>query len=303
MTGLNILSLVLWGEGVRRTGEGIVGCQSKVQHEIDCHPELISGSCEILKHRGQSDVQKMLKQFQHDANSLKRTYLPIHLFSYSLHKKAAFTLAEVLITLGIIGIVAAMTLPALIANYQRKVLETSFKKSYSVVSQAVQRLIDDEGYIPKAENFGMGEFNVVLKNYIGSIGNIPMQGETFPNWFTAFYRTYNKRSLSGSAQWWFDDGYFTAVDGSFIFVDNSNTENLLIGVDTNGKKAPNLLGHDVFLFELDSETGALRGYDGYNKRGDEESKYCDKNSTSGLNGLSCSFEALKNPDEYFKNLP
>ena len=40
-------------------------------------------------------------------NFLKRTYSPIHLFSYSLHKKAAFTLAEVLITLGIIGVVAA----------------------------------------------------------------------------------------------------------------------------------------------------------------------------------------------------
>ena len=227
--------------------------------------------------------------------ALIRTYSPIHLFTHSLKKRAAFTLAEVLITLGIIGVVAAMTMPSLVANYQRKVLETSFKKSYSVVSQAVQRLIDDEGYIPKSENFGMGEFNVLLTKYIESTGQIPMDGKSFINCFTDFYRTYNKRNLSATAQWWFDDGYFTAVDGTFIFVDNSNTENLLIGVDTNGKKAPNLLGHDVFLFELDSETGALKGYDGYNKRGDEGSKYCDKNSSSGLNGLSCSFEASKIP--------
>ena len=40
-----------------------------------------------------------------------------------MEKKQAFTLAETLITLGIIGIVAAMTMPALIANYQKKVLE------------------------------------------------------------------------------------------------------------------------------------------------------------------------------------
>ncbi len=51
-------------------------------------------------------------------------------------KKAAFTLAEVLITLGVIGIVAAMTLPTLIANYQKKVVETKVKTFYSKLNQA-----------------------------------------------------------------------------------------------------------------------------------------------------------------------
>ena len=122
MTGLNIFPLTLLGEGVRRTGERVVGCQSNVPHEIDCHPELVSGSHQILKHRGQSDVQKMLKQVQHDGNSPKRTYSHINLFTYSLSKCTAFTLAEVLITLGIIGVVAALTMPALITNYQKKLL-------------------------------------------------------------------------------------------------------------------------------------------------------------------------------------
>ena len=45
-----------------------------------------------------------------------------------------FTLAEVLITLGIIGVVAAMTIPTLIANYQKKVLENQFKKGYSTLA-------------------------------------------------------------------------------------------------------------------------------------------------------------------------
>lgn len=40
----------------------------------------------------------------------------------------AFTLAEVLITLGIIGIVAALTLPALIQNNRNKELQTGLKK-------------------------------------------------------------------------------------------------------------------------------------------------------------------------------
>ena len=49
--------------------------------------------------------------------------------------KKAFTLAEVLITLGIIGVVAAMTLPSLINNIQSKQLEAGLKKQYSIISQ------------------------------------------------------------------------------------------------------------------------------------------------------------------------
>ncbi len=52
--------------------------------------------------------------------------------------KPAFTLAEVLITLGIIGVVAAMTLPALIEHHQKKVVETHLQKFYTVINQAIK---------------------------------------------------------------------------------------------------------------------------------------------------------------------
>ncbi len=60
-------------------------------------------------------------------------------------KKVAFTLAEVLITLAIIGVVAAITIPAIIANYQDKVLETAYKKSMSVLSNALNLAIANNG--------------------------------------------------------------------------------------------------------------------------------------------------------------
>ena len=80
-------------------------------------------------------------------NDIKLTYRPNVLSSYrlknkfssrftlhsSLNKRAAFTLAEVLITLGIIGVVAAITMPALMANYQKMVLRQQFKKAYNTV--------------------------------------------------------------------------------------------------------------------------------------------------------------------------
>ena len=55
-----------------------------------------------------------------------------------ISKKAAFTLAEVLITLGIIGVVAAMTLPALIQNNKETELTTRAKKTYSEINQAIK---------------------------------------------------------------------------------------------------------------------------------------------------------------------
>lgn len=61
------------------------------------------------------------------------------------NKTVGFTLAEVLITLGIIGIVAAMTLPAVINRTQSKELETQFKKVYSELNQIAQLFKNEKG--------------------------------------------------------------------------------------------------------------------------------------------------------------
>ena len=60
-------------------------------------------------------------------------------------KIKGFTLAEVLITLGIIGIVAAMTLPAVTGKYRKKVVETKLKRFYSVANAAVKASELDNG--------------------------------------------------------------------------------------------------------------------------------------------------------------
>ena len=60
-------------------------------------------------------------------------------------KKAAFTLAEVLITLGIIGIVAAMTIPTLISNYQEKQTVSKLQKVYATLKNALEMAKVDNG--------------------------------------------------------------------------------------------------------------------------------------------------------------
>lgn len=61
--------------------------------------------------------------------------------------RMAFTLAEVLITLGIISVVAALMLPAVINNIKEKQYETAMKKGYSVLSQALARMNEEQGFI------------------------------------------------------------------------------------------------------------------------------------------------------------
>ena len=60
-----------------------------------------------------------------------------HVAHWNNSRKIAFTLAEVLITLGIIGVVAALTIPTLMANHRKKVVETKLEKIYSVMNQAI----------------------------------------------------------------------------------------------------------------------------------------------------------------------
>ncbi len=60
-------------------------------------------------------------------------------------KKIGFTLAEVLITLGVIGIVAAMTIPTLIQSYKKKVVETRLVNFYSTINQALRLSEVDNG--------------------------------------------------------------------------------------------------------------------------------------------------------------
>lgn len=76
-----------------------------------------------------------------------------------------FTLAEVLITLGIIGIVAAMTLPALTAKYRKHVVVTRMQKFYTVFNQAIK--------ISELENGEMDTWdmkaNSSYNNYKGSV--------------------------------------------------------------------------------------------------------------------------------------
>ena len=76
-------------------------------------------------------------------------------------KCTAFTLAEVLITLGIIGIVAALTIPVLYSKYQQKVTETRFERVYSDLTKAF-----NAGAIENGEEYFMQSWQMPYNDYI-----------------------------------------------------------------------------------------------------------------------------------------
>jgi len=102
--------------------------QHKVQTGSHASPQLCGSLC-LTKREGNNFHDKDFSRFT----------------SHFSLKSAAFTLAEVLITLGIIGIVAALTLPTLITNYQKSVVAGRVKKFYSTVNQAIKLSEADNG--------------------------------------------------------------------------------------------------------------------------------------------------------------
>ena len=73
-------------------------------------------------------------------------------------RRVAFTLAEVLITLGIIGVVAAITIPTLIAKYQLKEGTVALKKAISVLNQAAAKTVVDFGSVPECYSWSSSPY-------------------------------------------------------------------------------------------------------------------------------------------------
>lgn len=216
-----------------------------------------------------------------------------------------FTLAEVLITLGIIGVVSAMTLPALVNQTQGKELEAGLQKTYSVLQTAFNQMAYDEGQIINNTNYPDNTFMPKFKKYFKvskDCGNQscenPFVDEDGMARVSKNYKTYNNKKLQNNK---FDDGQVFVSDGMFIMVENmTGGVHLFITVDINGyNKKPNRWGHDLFTFQV-MDNGKLLPMGAEGTTHNERS--CSATSTSTINGIGCTYRALTEKD-YFKNLP
>lgn len=188
-------------------------------------------------------------------------------------KIKAFTLAEVLITLAIIGVVAALTIPVLISNYQKAQYVSNFEKVYSTLNQAFAKYAADQGcdkdlqctdlFSDTVEN-NVTKWDDFVENYLKVVKNCGTNAgqHCFPDSINylkypsyVFYvdnqTDYYKVILADGMSLGFtsgDAGNFNCT----AYTSGYSTTNQVYGLcgflvlDTNGLKGPNITGRDSF---------------------------------------------------------
>lgn len=182
-------------------------------------------------------------------------------------KKSGFTLAEVLITLGIIGVVAAITLPTMIKNYQKQVTASKLKKVYTVLNQAFKLSETQHGeyqYWENAEDIGANEyFNKYLHPYMKVL-------KVCNSYYDCKYKNQYPWKLSNGDMYQYSflsqnsRVAFIVTDGILINIFIQSGENYehidnKIFVDLNGGEGVNTFGKDVFIFQR-TPSGLIQPY-------------------------------------------
>lgn len=201
-------------------------------------------------------------------------------------KVSAFTLAEVLITLGIIGIVAAMTIPTLQANNNKQEYVTRLKKAYTIFNQAVMQMSNDMGCPGDLRCTGLfiynsGEINQAtqrvgdeLVKYFKVVQNCQLLGGCFStkvcskfdgtvcgDWSTpgGYYRFITADSMTFAIGLWSTSGELVDSCQNFYPIDVC----AVVYIDVNGpSKGPNYEGRDIFRFGLTRQAPLLYPYGG-----------------------------------------
>ena len=212
------------------------------------------------------------------AFTLAEVFSP-HCASY---RKIAFTLAEVLITLGIIGVVAALTIPTLIAKHQKHVWYTQFRKAASVLENAINMYNNDHGCGEKVkhcdspgncyENYNdlcaLDEgIDAPLADRLSEYMNVVqwINEDNYEDICAGYEKLPPASDYDGTGRdddpmylckddrggVNYDKGYAFITNDGMLF--NLATDDGLGGgrvVDINGPKGPNIYGRDIFVFYL-----------------------------------------------------
>ncbi len=173
--------------------------------------------------------------------------------------KKAFTLAEILITLGIIGIVAAMTLPTLLAKINERQTISKLRQSQSILTQAIR--LSEEQYggavgWTNSEISGKGATDIAekLKTSLKILEDCGVK-DTQMKCFADDYKYKNGKATNIHHS---TSGYHYKIkllNGSGIMWratsegEKNQDVSIYFFIDTNGPKPPNTLGMDFFLFE------------------------------------------------------
>ncbi len=162
-----------------------------------------------------------------------------------------FTLAEVLVTLGIIGVVSAMTVPTLMQNHQRKTYVVQLHKVYNELTQAAEMYMTDHNAVNMREA-GINSQEALDEFVKSSFKVIQDCGATST---PCFAPNSEYRKISGVAAVGTElKGYVTLASGVSLGYTYGLHETAsyiaTFDIDINGQQGPNIAGRDVFTFML-----------------------------------------------------
>lgn len=236
-------------------------------------------------------------------------------FTNAQNRHEGFTLAEVLIVIGIIGVIAAMTIPQLITNINDIRFRSQFFKSYSLLKQAMKNMEADDNMIDPSKKFTDAN-EKVYRNFRLYFSNTVdcgyLEAKTHATGCydygkdTSAYLTMDGKTKINKNL--FDDGQLLMPDGSLFLFENPTSDSqekatrIWIWVDLNNAlNPPNRLGYDLFCFQI-TDDGELKpmGQTGTTYADTETANYCDKNSSGSLNGISCANKLIQNRQSYFR---
>lgn len=206
-----------------------------------------------------------------------------------IEKQKGFTLAEVLITLGIIGVVAAMTIPTLIAKTQKNQTVTKLQKAISVLNQAYKMSYAENGEIDADEQMELGAEQYFKEYWAPYIKVNQFCSDAFNCGYTSAY-PMSKLNGAGAGWHWTSDRrrtLFSTMDGFTYLIVSSyyndatkkQVSETLIFVDVNGPSKPNRYGRDIFQLVTSSNGGGIHPY-GYNLTDKEVKDNCSSSSSS-----------------------
>ena len=170
--------------------------------------------------------------------------------------KKGFTLAEVLITLGIIGVVAAMTMPVLINKIGDIVIQNQNKKAQSVFANGIKMLMAQEDLTDLKETaIKKCTTKTCITSEIAKAFKVIADNNSNNVIFDTKYKF-----TGNDAEVWKDESIqyaFATPDGIIFGLQETESDSIInVIVDVNGTKAPNTGGKDLCLYTV-SNTGTL----------------------------------------------
>lgn len=200
---------------------------------------------------GSASAAKLTLPLTKDTQSFARQGVPQR-FTLSLFTLKSFTLAEILITLGIIGVVASITVPVLMNNIQDAQFRTAYKKAYSVASQAMESANSEYLLVPTT---GSGDSNHG-NNFLAWMNQLKVSKKCINNdndqcWDS----TGEKFGLSWDSVGFPKQACYSFIDASGMAWSIYTNYQFWVFVDTNGFKKPNQYGKDRFAFKLVNNNG------------------------------------------------